>query len=108
MLDQAQVIRKTSSGMANLISTLRCELCRPPRSRQEFFDGASVMGAGSGNFLAIVEMMDAMRSSRKHPLSFITSIVWTTWLVIPHTTAVYLAYGQETLINSCKLQNLYA
>ncbi|KAK9817815.1 hypothetical protein WJX72_002659 [[Myrmecia] bisecta] len=72
-------------------------ITRPPPSRQAFFNGAAVMGGGSGNFVAAIEMMDAMRQSRLYGLSFVVSVAWTFLLVIPHTTAVVLAYPDQSL-----------
>lgn len=64
--------------------------CRAPPNRQSFFTGAAVMGGGSGQFSAAIEMMDSMRVQRRFDFAFSLSIIWTTFLVIPHPTAIVL------------------
>ncbi|KAK9809392.1 hypothetical protein WJX73_001610 [Symbiochloris irregularis] len=71
-----------------------------PPSRKQFFTGAAVLGGGSGQFSAAIEMMDSMRQPRRFDFAFSLSVIWTMFLVVPHSTAVVLAYPVESLQQS--------
>ena len=55
------------------------------------------MASGSGSFAAVMEITDSMRQSRKMDYAFVLAIIWIMLLVIPHTTAVVLAYPHQAL-----------
>ncbi|KAK9918010.1 hypothetical protein WJX75_000512 [Coccomyxa subellipsoidea] len=68
-----------------------------PPGVQRFFTGAAVMAGGSGSFNAVMEVTDSMRQSRKMDFAFLLAVFWIMLLVIPHTTAVVLAYPHQVL-----------
>lgn len=55
------------------------------------------MASGTGSFSAVMEITDSMRQSRKMDYAFLLAVFWTLLLVIPHTTAVVLAYPHQAL-----------
>lgn len=55
------------------------------------------MAGGSGSFNAVMEVTDSMRQSRKMDFAFLLAVFWIMLLVIPHTTAVVLAYPHQVL-----------
>ncbi|CAL8463905.1 g3440 [Coccomyxa elongata] len=71
-------------------------LLRPP-STQRFFTGAAVMASGTGSFSAVMEITDSLRQSRKMDYAILLAVFWIMLLVIPHTTAVVLAYPHQAL-----------
>ena len=46
-------------------------------------------------------MMDSMRQPRRFDFAFGLSIIWTTFLVIPHTTAVVLVRLMAMSVIAC-------
>ena len=59
--------------------------------------GAAVMASGTGSFAAVMEITDSIRQSRKMDYAFLLAVFWIMLLVIPHTTAVVLAYPHQAL-----------
>ncbi|KAK9795944.1 hypothetical protein WJX73_010704 [Symbiochloris irregularis] len=75
---------------------------RPPKSIQDFFLGAAVVG--SAGHAIYMEMMDAMRRSRHFTISAFAGWVWNILLLLPHSIAIVLAFPQEILTQA----NVYA
>ncbi|KAL0034831.1 hypothetical protein WJX77_008984 [Trebouxia sp. C0004] len=63
---------------------------RGPQSAQGFFLGAAVIGAGGHSIQ--IEMMDAMRQSRKMTAVSFFSWCWNIVLLLPHSIAIVLAF----------------
>ncbi|KAK9816803.1 hypothetical protein WJX72_005264 [[Myrmecia] bisecta] len=68
---------------------------RGPQSLKAFFLGAAIVGTGSHSIQ--VEMMDAMRKPRKFTRAAFTAWVWNLVLLIPHSTAIILAFPNKAL-----------
>ncbi|KAK9810983.1 hypothetical protein WJX73_003275 [Symbiochloris irregularis] len=76
---------------------------RPASSKVQFFSGAASVGNGQSHGVAL-EMMDAMRQSRKYTMAYGISWLWIIILMVPHSLAISLCYNKEVLQQS----NVYA
>ncbi|KAK9831382.1 hypothetical protein WJX81_007976 [Elliptochloris bilobata] len=65
---------------------------KPPASPQAFFLGSAIILQAMGAHPIALEMMDAMRDSRKYVGAYFGGWLWTALLTLPHSLAVNLAY----------------